>query len=369
MRDPGRVIDAALVAWLALTALSVAYVAWDAWRRTPEMTVMKWGWVLVTLYTGPVGAAVYVLSCQEPAPGTHEAFVKPLWKQGLGSAIHCMAGDATGVIVAAAVTGALGLRMWQDLIGEYAFGFAFGLLIFQALFMRDMLGGSYTRALRLAFLPEWLSMNAVMAGMIPVMVVLMSRDMRAMEPTSLRFWGVMSLAALVGGVLAYPLNVWLVAVRLKHGMGTVRVLGEGGHDATAERRVTEAAGRPAVATPSAATTPSPVMHHGADIVAAAPAATLAAATAPNDHATARGAGGDAASAGGMAGMSGMGATDMPATPGATRAQIVAVTVLSLLALAAGVLLAALYGDLSMRAGMPPMGPGRPGGTAQHAMPM
>lgn len=359
MRDSGRLIDAALVVWFVLTALSVAYVAWDAWRRTPEMTVMKWGWVLVTLYTGPVGAAVYVLSCQEPSPGTHEAFVKPLWKQGLGSAIHCMAGDATGVIVAAAVTGSLGLRMWQDLIGEYAFGFAFGLLIFQALFMRDMLGGSYTRALRLAFLPEWLSMNAVMAGMIPVMVVLMSRDMRAMEPTSLRFWGVMSLAALAGGVLAYPLNVWLVAARLKHGMGTVRVLGEGGHDPAVERRATEAAREPAAAA-------RPAMHHGTDVVPATPSAALAApAPAPNARGVARGARGDAAAASAMAGM---GAMEMPATPGATRSQIVAVTVLSLLALAAGVLLAALYGDLTMRAGMRPMMPGTSGSSAPHVMP-
>ncbi|MFC7694648.1 DUF4396 domain-containing protein [Paeniroseomonas aquatica] len=182
-------IDATLIAWFVLTALSVAYVAWDAWARNPELTVMKWGWVLVTLYAGPVAAALYVLSCQEPSPGGHEGFVQPLWKQALGSTIHCLAGDATGIILAAAVTTALGLPMWLDTVVEYALGFGFGLLVFQALFMKDMLGGSYATALRRSFMPEWLSMNAVMAGMIPVMVTLMSRDMRAMEATSLRFWG------------------------------------------------------------------------------------------------------------------------------------------------------------------------------------
>jgi hypothetical protein len=54
------------------------------------------------------------------------------------------------------------------------------------------------------------------------MVILMERDMTAMEPTSLRFWGVMSLAVMVGGAVAYPLNVWLVRVGLKHGMATDR---------------------------------------------------------------------------------------------------------------------------------------------------
>src|SRR6185369_14066970 len=139
----------------------------------------------------------------------------------LGSTVHCLAGDATGVIFAAVVTASLGLSMPIDLLCEYLLGFTFGLLIFQALFMRDMLGGSYVAAVRRSFVPEWLSMNAVMAGMIPVMVTLMSRDAMAMEPTSIYFWGIMSFTTLVGAVIAYPVNVWLVAVGLKHGMGSV----------------------------------------------------------------------------------------------------------------------------------------------------
>lgn len=71
-------------------------------------------------------------------------------------------------------------------------------------------------------------MNAVMGGMIPVMVILMSRDMRAMEPTSPLFWASMSAAALAGAVVAYPVNWWLVAKGLKHGMGTERAPGKGG---------------------------------------------------------------------------------------------------------------------------------------------
>ncbi|MBD2307267.1 DUF4396 domain-containing protein [Chroococcidiopsis sp. FACHB-1243] len=227
-------IDFVLIVWFSLTAVSVVYVAWGAFTSNPELTVMKWGWLLVTLYTGAIGAALYVLSCQEPEPMQHEEFVKPLWKQTLGSTIHCLAGDATGIIVAAAITMTLGLPMWLDITSEYVFGFAFGLFVFQSLFMKDMLGGSYFKAVRRSFIPEWLSMNAVMAGMIPVMVILMSRDMTAMEATSIRFWGVMSLATLVGFVVAFPVNMWLVAVGLKHGMGTVRALGRGGHSLAAE---------------------------------------------------------------------------------------------------------------------------------------
>ena len=192
------------------------------------MKVMKWGWILVALYTGPVAAIIYWFSCREPAPGSHEKFIAPLWKQAVGSLIHCMAGDATGVIVAAAITATLGLPMGIDAIVEYVVGFGFGLFIFQALFMKNVMGVSYGQALKSTALPEWLSMNVVMAGMIPTMIILMTRDMSAMEPSSPRFWGIMSLATLVGGVLAFPINWWMVKREIKHGMGTERALGKGG---------------------------------------------------------------------------------------------------------------------------------------------
>lgn len=213
-----------LFGWFALAALSTLYVAWDNFGRgNPEETVMKWGWVLITLYMGPIGLALYVLSDKEPSPGTHEEFIKPLWKQGVGSTVHCVAGDATGIILAAAVTAALGLPMWVDFIVEYAAGFAFGLLIFQSLFMKDMLGGSYFGAIRATFVPEALSMNMMAAGMFPTMALLMmGRDMRAMEPTEPLFWAVMSVGVTVGFATAYPVNVWMVVRNMKHGLMTAR---------------------------------------------------------------------------------------------------------------------------------------------------
>jgi hypothetical protein len=216
-------IDYFLAAWFALALASTLYVGWDQYRNNPEPGVMKWGFILVTLYTGPLGLLIYVLADKEPRPGEHEEFIKPLWKQGIGSTIHCVAGDATGIVLAAAVTGALGLPMWLDLIIEYAAGFAFGLFIFQSLFMKSMMGGSYLENVKRSFIPELISMNFMMAGMAPVMsFLMMGRDMRAMVPTELLFWGVMSLGVIAGFVVAYPWNVWMVARRLKHGLMTAR---------------------------------------------------------------------------------------------------------------------------------------------------
>jgi manganese oxidase len=242
-------IDYVLVAWFALAGLSTGYVAWDQFRNNPEPVVMKWGFVLVTLYLGPIGLLLYVMADKEPRPGEHEAFIKPLWKQGVGSTIHCVAGDATGIIAAAVITAALGLPMWLDLIVEYVAGFAFGLFIFQSLFMKNMMGGTYWQNVRKSFMPEFISMNAMMAGMAPVMTLLMmGRDMRAMEPAELLFWGVMSFGVAAGFAVAYPVNVWMVSRRMKHGLMTER------HPHGQPRA--EAAARPALA-PHAGHPPMP----------------------------------------------------------------------------------------------------------------
>lgn len=215
--------DYFLIAWFVLAGLSTAYVAIDEFRNNPEPAVMRWGFILVTLYMGPFGLLLYVLADKEPRPGTHEAFTSPLSKQGVGSTIHCVAGDATGIILAAAATALLGLPMWIDLIVEYLAGFCFGLFIFQSLFMKEMMGGSYWDNVRKTFLPEFISMNAMMAGMAPVMsLLMMGRDMRAMDPTELIFWGVMSVGVMAGFTLAYPFNVWMVSQNLKHGLMTER---------------------------------------------------------------------------------------------------------------------------------------------------
>ncbi|MEO5817549.1 MAG: multicopper oxidase domain-containing protein, partial [Gemmatimonadaceae bacterium] len=46
--------------------------------------------------------------------------------------------------------------------------------------------------------------------------------MRAMWPGELLFWFAMSLGIIAGFLLAYPINVWLVAQQMKHGLMTVR---------------------------------------------------------------------------------------------------------------------------------------------------
>jgi len=218
-------IDGVMLLWFLLTALSVAFVAIDI-RSTPEHPVMKWAFVLFTLYSGPIGAFLYVLGCREPLPGLHEQYVAARWRQALGSTMHCVAGDGIGILVGAVIGALIALPMATDMCVEYVLGFGFGWTIFQTLFMRDMFG-SYVHSLKGTFSSELLSMNCLMGGMMPVASIAFAHMPGSHDPSEPLFWFRMSLALMFGAAIAYPMNWWLVAHHLKHGMMTVRPKGEG----------------------------------------------------------------------------------------------------------------------------------------------
>ena len=125
-------IDLILLGWFALTALSVAYVAWDAYRNNPELTVMKWG-------LDP-GDPLY-------GPGRTHA-VRPVVQGACSkraSAVHPAAVEApTGFAYATATLEtltALGLIFGFARRVGYFVGFSFSLLIWTT---AEGFGGPYT---------------------------------------------------------------------------------------------------------------------------------------------------------------------------------------------------------------------------------
>ncbi len=209
-----------LTIWYILTAGALIFLIWDFLTNTPTGTVMKLAWILVVIYTGPIGLFIYLLSCRQPLPNTHDAFIAARWKQATGSLLHCVAGDATGIIISAAIVFHFGLPNGIDLIVEYTSAFLVGLFVFQALFMIAMYKGNYWMAVRKTFFAETISMNMVMVGMIPTMVILMHIIPGGHNPLRVEFWGVMSLATMVGMITACPINLWMVSRGIKHGMMT-----------------------------------------------------------------------------------------------------------------------------------------------------
>ncbi|MGD9890281.1 MAG: DUF4396 domain-containing protein [Dehalococcoidia bacterium] len=211
-------IDGMLLLWYILTAGSLVFLVWDLQTNTPATWVMKLAWILVVLYTGPIGLFIFLLSCRQPLPGTHDQYIAAHWKQSVGSLMHCVAGDATGIIIAATLTYRLTLPNGIDLIVEYASGFLVGLFVFQSLFMTVMNHGRYLAAVRRSFFPETVSMNMVMTGMLPVKFIAIEHIAGGDNPLRPEFWGIMSLATLAGMLVAYPINSWMVRRGIKHGM-------------------------------------------------------------------------------------------------------------------------------------------------------
>jgi hypothetical protein len=229
LRWSSLMLNGVMLLWFTLTAFSVAYVAADIYR-TPESPVLKWAFILLTAYTGPVGAFLYVLGCREPLPGLHERYTEARWRQVLGSTMHCVAGDGAGILVGAILGAFLKFSGGVDITIEYILGFGFGWSIFQALFMKNSMGGSYKAALKKTFIPELVSMNILMAAFIPVMEYGFTHASGSHNPTTPAFWFIMSMGLLFGFIIDYPINWWLVSHHLKHGMATIRPAGQSSTD-------------------------------------------------------------------------------------------------------------------------------------------
>ena len=91
-----------MLLWFLLTAAAVVYVAIDI-PSTPESPVLKWGFVLLTVYMRPAWRVPIRTRLPGAAAGLHERYVGVRWRQVLGSTMHCVAGDGVGILAGAAI--------------------------------------------------------------------------------------------------------------------------------------------------------------------------------------------------------------------------------------------------------------------------
>ena len=62
-------LDGVILLWFVLAALRSGFGCDRHPQHTEKSPVLKWGFVLVTAFTGALGAFLYVLGCREPLPG------------------------------------------------------------------------------------------------------------------------------------------------------------------------------------------------------------------------------------------------------------------------------------------------------------
>ena len=142
--------------------------------------------------------------------------------------MHCVAGDGVGILTGAVLGTLEQMPPIAEVALEYVLGFfRFWLDCLSVPLYEVWLADEYTRSLSATFIPELLSMNLLMASMVPVMTLTFRNLTGSHDPAMGAFWFRMSMALLAGYVTAYPMNWWLVSNHLKHGMTMERRAGKG----------------------------------------------------------------------------------------------------------------------------------------------
>ncbi len=219
-----------VIPWYLVGAAGAAWVAWDVMQVNTQVNkAVKGAFPIIVFFFSVIGIAVYLWSARPPDIGKKsgeeekEAFhayaTKSMLRKVTGSVIHCVGGDGMGIMTAMVVARLVGLSFWQEFWFEYAVGFLFGWFIFQYLSFRYMDDASRPEAYFKAFRGEFPSMVTVMLGM-GVVMRLVTPHVVGMQPSpwTYGFWGFGSLGLLVGFVLTYPTNAWLVKIGWKHGL-------------------------------------------------------------------------------------------------------------------------------------------------------
>ena len=100
-------IDVILLVWFVLVAISVIFVALDAFTRLPEPGVIRWAWVLTTCYLGPVGAIVPYMQISGAAQDRQKAvsrglpYVVDLMSLAMGAGLDFPGAGPQGITLAA----------------------------------------------------------------------------------------------------------------------------------------------------------------------------------------------------------------------------------------------------------------------------
>ena len=188
---------------------------------------LKAGWLIVIVFFSVIGLLLYLWTCRPPKiqdkrgeenKQAHHRYVDSKWRKVMGSTIHCVAGDGLGIMTAMVIARLLDVPFWTEFGFEYAVGFVFGWLIFQAWAMLEH-GNSLPQALWKGGRAEFFSMITVMVGMGLVMRFVTPEIVaHPPDPDMAGFWGFGAFGLLVGAVFTYPMNWWLVSIGWKHGM-------------------------------------------------------------------------------------------------------------------------------------------------------
>ena len=124
----------------------------------------------------------------------------------LSATIHCLTGCAIGEVLGLVIATALGWHDLASVVLAIVLAFVFG----YALTIRPLLasGIAFRQAGRLAIASDTLSITTM--EIVDTVIVLVIPGAMAAGLIDPLFWGSLALALAIAGVVAYPVNRWLI---------------------------------------------------------------------------------------------------------------------------------------------------------------
>ena len=120
---------------------------------------------------------------------------------------HCLTGCAIGEVLGMVIGTALGWGNVATIALAVALAFLFGYSLTMLPLLRS--GMALGAVLPLAFASDTLSISVM--EIVDNLIMLAVPGAMEAGPTSLLFWGSLAFALLVAGVVAFPVNRWLIA--------------------------------------------------------------------------------------------------------------------------------------------------------------
>lgn len=194
--------------WILAVILSLAFTTYG-FNKSKLSGTAKLGWILIILYTGPIGLFFFILATRKSNDSAHLLTSKTSWTQVVNAQAYGLAGNISGIVVAAITLSFIHTAMSIEIIVVYISAFLVGWLVFQSSLVATQFK-SYAKALVKTLFPELSSVNITMVGAIPVMLIMKHYIPSAAEPYHAAFWFTIAIATLVAGLISYPIYAWLI---------------------------------------------------------------------------------------------------------------------------------------------------------------
>jgi hypothetical protein len=195
--------------WLTMNLVSLGVLWWDLENYNQNIpSLMKFVWSLVIAYSGLFGLGVYWIT------GRTQLDSDSLWKQGFRSTSHCYSGCGIGEVIGiTSATIILSFSVLWVIALTFTLAFIGGFALTVGPLMQEGVG--FREA-------TWDALWSETPSITIMEIVAIGTDLLLAGEagwTTPLFWTALLFSLTIGFFAAYPVNVGLIAVGVKEGMG------------------------------------------------------------------------------------------------------------------------------------------------------